>query len=147
MKFFIQKGQIVLTGLFVVLLVVHTIFIFSYNAKVKNYFASENEVSDQTQVLSDPSGMSAGASTDKNEIAATTSTANILQVLLILAGFAFSYLFIRNTMQNRKRLDTMMRELEESNNTFIFNSSETVDNQNEEAVKARLILNLKKARE
>ena len=40
-----------------------------------------------------------------------------------------------------------MRELEESNKTYIFNSLEKVDSQNEEAVKARLITNLKKVRE
>ena len=40
-----------------------------------------------------------------------------------------------------------MHELEESNKTYIFNSLEIVDSQNEEEVKARLVTNLKKVRE
>ena len=40
-----------------------------------------------------------------------------------------------------------MLELEESNKTYIFNSLEKIDSQNEEEVKARLITNLKKVRE
>jgi hypothetical protein len=148
MKFLLQRGHIVLTGVFAVFLVIHTIFMFSYNAKVKNYFALEKEVSaTETQVSIEPSNLSDDDSADKADLSATSVTADVLQVLLVLAGIGFTYASVRSTMQNRKRLETITQELEESNNTFIFNSREIVDTKDEEAVKARLILNLKKARE
>ncbi len=77
----------------------------------------------------------------------SASTTTVLQILLVISGLPLLFFLARNVTQGRERLSNIMHELEESNKTYIFNSLEKVDSQNEEEVKARLITNLKKVRE
>lgn len=140
MQFLSTKSLTIYTCLFAGLLIIHTAFFFSYNAKVQRYIAAQEIVTGETAANDD-------ASNESQSISATLSTTTMLQVLLVLSGFPLLYFLVRNVLRGRKRLNNIMRELEESNKTFIFNSLEKVNDQNEEEVKARLVKNLKKVRE
>ena len=145
MRFLIRKGFIIFTCLFAALLIVHTVSIFSHHATVRAYVAAgpeTNEEENAAMIATTKEG-----STLVHKISARQTSSTILQVLLVLTGIPLLYVLNRNVLNSRKRLNNIMRELEESNKTFIFNSLEKVNDQNEEEVKARLIKNLKKVRE
>ena len=146
MQFFIKRGAIIFTCLFAGLLITQTILIFSNYSSVNNHLATGNTVSpgqkDQSEV-STSTDLEATAQDATNNASTTT----VLQILLLTSGLPLLFFLARNVTQSRKRLSNVMHELEESNKTYIFNSLEKVDSQNEEEVKARLITNLKKVRE
>ena len=146
MQFFIKRGAIIFTCLFAVLLITQTILIFSQNSSVNNHLTTGDTVSltqkDQSEV-STSTGLETTALHATNNSSATT----VLQILLLTSGLPLLFFLARNVTQSRERLSNVMHELEESNKTYIFNSLEKVDSQNEEEVKARLITNLKKVRE
>ena len=146
MQFFIKRGAIILTCLFAGLLITQTILIFTDNSSVNSHLTTADTVSpgqkDQSEV-STSAGPDAIAQDATNNASATT----VVQILLLTSGLPLLFFLARNITQSRKRLSNIMLELEESNKTYIFNSLEKVDSQNEEEVKARLITNLKKVRE
>ena len=146
MQFFIKRGVIIFTCLFAGLLITQTILIFSNYSSVNNYQATGNTVSpeqkDQSEI-STLTDLEATAQHPTNNGATTT----LLQILLVTSGLPLLFFLARSITQSRTRLSNIMLELEESNKTYIFNSLEKVDSQNEDEVKARLITNLKKVRE
>jgi PAS domain S-box-containing protein len=145
MRFLIRKGLILFTCLFAGLLIVHTVFTFSHQSTVRGYIAAGRETSIEEN--SEKDSQTAKESTLAHKIITRQTTSTILQVLLFLSGLPLLYVLNLNVLRSRNRLNNIMRELEESNKNFIFNSLERVNDQNEEEVKARLIKNLKKVRE
>src|SRR3989337_2150215 len=145
MRFLTRKGLIFFTCLFASLFIVHVISTFSYQATVRDYVAAGPETSIEEDAGKDSAA--AEGSTLAHKIITRQTTTTILQILLVLTGLPLLYFLNMNVLRSHKRLNNIMRELEESNKTFIFNSLEKVNDQNEEEVKARLIKNLKKVRE
>lgn len=144
MQFLIKKSLVILSCMFAGLLIVHTAFIFSHSAKVQSYISGQ-EINTGEKGQSDKA--EADQATMPHDIMTGLTTTTTLQVLLVLSGLPLLFFLVRNVSQGRKRLNNVMNELEESNKTFIFNSLEKVNDQNEEEVKVRLIKNLKKVRE
>lgn len=146
MQFFIKRGAIIFTCLFAGLLITQTILIFSNYSSVNNHLATATTASpeqkDQSEV-SISTDLEATAQHPTNNTSATT----VLQILLVTSGLPLLFFLARNITQSRTRLSNIMLELEESNKTYIFNSLEKVDSENEDEVKARLITNLKKVAE
>src|SRR6187402_295475 len=146
MQFFIKRGAFILTCLFAGLLIIQTIVIFSNYSSINNHLATGSTVipaQKKQSVDSTSADLEATAQHAPNNAATTT----VLQILLVTSGLPLLFFLARNITQSRQRLSNIMLELEESNRTYIFNSLEKVDSQNEEEVKARLITNLKKVRE
>ena len=147
MNFLTRKGPIIFAGVFAVLLVVHTAFIFSHHSKLKEYFSSAEDAAPIATTASDVAGtITPAENTVEQSLIQNLTTAKLLQILLLLTGFPLLYVLMRKSIQSDKKLDTVMHELEESNNQYIFNSLEKYDDQNRDEVKARLIKNLEKAR-
>lgn len=145
MQFFIKKGLIIFSCLFAGLLIIHTVFIFSNRATIRDYITSEKTSLEKD--YSTDASLEAPPEAETNRLTSGLNAAIILQILLIVTGFPLLFVLVRSVSRDRKRLGMITRELEESNKALIFNSLQTVDDQNEEDVKARLITNLKKARE
>jgi len=146
MQFFIKRGVIIFTCLFAGLLITQTILIFSNYSSVNNHLATGNTVSPEQKDQSEVS-ISTGLEATVQHPTNNAPTTTVLQILLVTSGLPLLFFLARNITQSRTRLSNIMLELEESNKTYIFNSLEKVDSQNEEEVKARLITNLKKVRE
>ena len=146
MQFFIKRGVIIFTCLFAGLLIIQTIVIFSNYSSINNHLATGSTV---RPAQKDQSGDSTSADLEATAQHApnNAATTTVLQILLVTSGLPLLFFLARNITQSRQRLSNIMLELEESNRTYIFNSLEKVDSQNEEEVKARLITNLKKVRE
>ena len=145
MKFLTKRGVIISTCLFAGLLIIQTIVIFSqYSAN--NDLATGDSVSLAQNEQQEVSA-SAAPSLSAQHFANNLASPRVLQILLVVSGLPLLVFLVRNVKQGSERLSNIMRELEESNKAYIFNSLEKVDSQNEEEVKARLITNLKKVRE
>jgi len=147
MKFLTRYLPIIFTGLFATLLIVHTVFIFSQQSKLKEYFLSNEETTEITTApLESNVELSQSENSLKQNVIRDMTTAQLLQILLVFTGFPLLYTLARTLFLSRKKLDTITRELIESNNQYILNSLEKFNNQNQDEVKARLIKNLEKAR-
>jgi len=147
MKFLIKRGVIISTCLFAGLLILQTIVVFSHYSSANNAPAtgdSGNVTQNEQQEVSASAAPSLSAT---QHFANSLSSPRVLQILLVVSGLPLLVFLVRNVTQGSERLSNIMRELEESNKTYIFNSLEKVDSHNEEEVKARLIINLKKVRE
>jgi methyl-accepting chemotaxis protein len=146
MQFLIKRGAVILTCLFAGLLITQTILIFSHYSSDKDHVVTADSVSsgqkDQPEVSTSPDLEIAAQHATNN-----AATMTVIQILLLFSGLPLLFFLARNAAQSRKRISSVMHELEESNNTYVFNALEKIDSQNEEEVKARLITNLKKVRE
>ncbi len=123
----------IFTGVFAVLLIVHTVFVFIYIMQEKEPAVPLQEV----------------VNASSSEMPATNASDTIifLQILLVLFALPGLYILLSNIKRNRRRLSNVMADLDKSNKNYIFNSVEKLSDQNEEEVKARLIANLKQVRE
>ncbi|WP_276369557.1 GAF domain-containing protein [Chryseolinea sp. H1M3-3] len=133
MRFLKKQALLIFTSVFAVLLIVHTAFVFIYIMQQKELAAP----------LQDAAKVSGSIMPETNALNIIT----ILQVLLVSFALPVLYLFFTNIKRNRERLSNVMSDLDQSNRTYIFNSLEQLSNQNEEEVKAKVIANLKQARE
>ncbi|HEX6223729.1 MAG TPA: GAF domain-containing protein [Chryseolinea sp.] len=147
MRSLTKKGPIILTWLYAGLLIVQTVFLFSHYSTLKHYLSLDNTIERAQNVALETSGSQPAEISTTEQITKSLSTTAVMQVLVVLSGLPFIFFLVRNAAQSRTKLSSIMNELEDSTKTYIFNSLEDVDNQNEEAVKARLITNLKKVRE
>jgi methyl-accepting chemotaxis protein len=145
MQFFIKRGAIIFSCLFAGLLIAQTVLILSHDLPVNNHVTT----GDISPAQKSQSEISTSADPDSAAQHATNnaSTLNVLQILLLTSGLPLLFLFARSITQSRERLRSIMLELDASNKTYIFNSLEKGESQNEEEVKARFITNLKKVRE
>ena len=145
MQFFIKRGAIIFSCLFAGLLITQTVLILSHDLSVNNHVTT----GDFSPAQKSQSEISTSADPDSAAQHATNnaSTLNVLQILLLTSGLPLLFFFARSITQSRERLRSIMLELDASNKTYIFNSLEKGESQNEEEVKARFITNLKKVRE
>ena len=145
MQFFIKRGAIIFSCLFAGLLITQTVLILSHDLSVNNHVTT----GDISPAQKSQSEISTSADPDSAAQHATNnaSTLNVLQILLLTSGLPLLFFFARSITQSRERLRSIMLELDASNKTYIFNSLEKGESQNEEEVKARFITNLKKVRE
>lgn len=144
MQFLGKKGLMIFTWAFAAFLVGHTVFIFSHSLKLSEYRASEAPPPIQQAALTEEENVETSA---KDDVTDGLTTLNVLQSLLVISGLPLLYFLTVNGSRSRKRLNNVMRELDESNNTYIFNSLQKANDLSEEEVKGRLITNLKKIRE
>ena len=147
MKFLTKRGVIISTCLFAGLLIIQTIVIFSHYSSANNDLATGDSASLSQNEQQEVSASAAPSLSATQHFANNLASPKVLQILLVVSGLPLLVFLVRNVTQGSERLSNIMHELEESNKTYIFNSLEKVDSQNEEEVKARLITNLKKVRE
>ena len=147
MQFLIKRGLVIFTCLFAGLLIIQTIIIFSHYSLDNNQPTTDASIGSVQTEQSEVSASVGPSLSATQRLANSAATPTVLQILLVISGLPLLFFLVRNVTQGRERLINIMLELEESNKTYIFNSREKVDIQNEEEVKARLIANLKKVRE
>ena len=147
MRFLTKKGPIIFTWLYAGLLIIHTIFFFAHYSTVKDFLAGGQPVEQGQNVTNEMAESEPVALSTTQVITTSLNTTVLFQIMVVISGLALLFFLTRNVMQSRERLANIMHELEDSNKTYIFNSMEKIDTQNEEEVKARLIKNLKKVRE
>jgi methyl-accepting chemotaxis protein len=147
MRFLTKKGPIIFTWLYAGLLIIHTIFFVAHYSTVKDFLAGGRPVEEAQNATQDLPESEPVALSTTQAITTSLTTTILMQILVVISGLALLFFLTRNVMQSRRRLANIMHELEDSNKTYIFNSLEKVDTENEDEVKARLIKNLKKVRE
>ena len=151
-----RQGLILFICLFAGLLLIHTAFSFYHRSLVNEYakFAegSSQNISDteDTSLVSTVDQMAGNNTVSSEKAKAITNSLTImtiLQILMVLSGFPLTFFVGLNITRNNKKLASLTKEIEENNKTYVFNSLEKVDYDNEQEIKLRLLANLKKARE
>ncbi len=156
MKFIKRQGLILLTCLFAGLLLIHTAAGFYHQSLVKGYVElgeghpSRNTIDAEatTKVATLPETSGGNAIPQKVQaLNNSLTTMTLLQTLMLLTGLPLTFFVVSNFTRNNKNLSTLTREIEENTKTYLFNSLEKADYDNEEEIKLRLLTNLKKVRE
>jgi len=156
MRLLKRQGLILFTCLFIVLLLIHTAFGLYHGSLVNEYTevvdgslqdTSDSEVTSLVSTLNQTPGNNTVSSEKVRAIKNSLTTMTILQFVLILSGLPLTFFMVMNMTRKNKKFAALTREIEENNKTYVFNSLDNVDCDNEEEIKSRLLTNLKKARE
>ena len=155
MRLIKRQGLILFTCLFAGLLLIHTTFCFYHGNLVNKYTklaagssqsTSDTEDTSLVNTLNQAPEENIVTSERAKVIRNSLTTMTILQILMVLSGFPLAFFVVSNITRNNKKLAALTREIEGNNKTYVFNSLEKVDYDNEEEIKLRLSANLKKVR-
>lgn len=136
MRYLTRRGLFIFSILFSLLLVAHTVMFFAegtsagYEVTPQETAAAGNEV----------------AALQPGQVSRSLVLV-ILQLLLVASGLPLLFALIKKSDKNEKRLWHITHTLAENNKKLVFNSTNTIQHENEDDARTNLISNLKKVRE
>jgi PAS domain S-box-containing protein len=146
MDFLRSKGLLSFIYLFAGLLVLSGVLAI-YNQKVaaeQSTGATSSEVQPES-MPTDPT--QSEPAVDSAEFASSLRWATILQIILVVGGLPFLIVIYRQLQKRNAKLQSLSRDIDESNRKYVFDSLTNTETANEAEVKADLLNNLKKASE
>lgn len=138
MQFLTRRGLIIYSGLFALLLVVHSVLFFTTGTP-----AIHKTSTIKTNAIDNLPASEEGAESGQG----STNALSISQFLLVISGLPLLFLLVRRADKADQKLAGVTNTLLENTGKLVFNSGETIKSIGVEDAQAQLISNLKKVRE